>query len=106
MMIRYAAAAVASLALTLGGCADSNSPEGTYEHDSEGIITLSEGGVGTWEQEGDDEPFEFEWEEDGDAIVLSTEDGAQGEVMLDDEGNLVLPPDLISGDEDVTFERQ
>ncbi len=104
MRTRFALGFAASVMLVAGACGGTN-PEGAYEHDSEGVITLSDDGQGTWEQEGND-PFEFEWEEDGDAIVLSAEGDKLGVVTLDDEGNLVLPPDMISGDEDVTFERQ
>ena len=100
--------AVAVVLLAGGACSNDggDGAEGTYTHPEEGTITLSEGGDGTWEQEGNDEPFEFTWREDGDAIIFSSDgEEAPGEVRLED-GNLVLPPELISGDEDVTFTRR
>ena len=102
------AVAVALVSLTTLACSSdgSDGAEGTYVHAEEGTITLSEGGEGTWEQEGNDEPFEFEWEADGDTITFSSDgEEAPGKVRLED-GDLVLPPELISGDDDVTFERQ
>ena len=77
---------------------------GTYVHEEEGTITLSDGGSATWEQEGQ-EPFEFEWSQEGDAVTF-LRDGKEEGVARIEEGNLVIPPDMISGDEDVVFERQ
>lgn len=93
-------AAVAALALT--ACGGDDGAAGTYEHDEEGTITLDEDGTGNWDQGGD--PFEFEWEADGDDLTFDA-DGDEMTASIED-GNLVIPDDFISGDEDVTFERQ
>jgi hypothetical protein len=93
------------VAVLATGCGGGDGAEGTYVHPVEGTITLAEGGEATWEQEGHDEPFEFEWEQDGETIAFVIDGETAGEVRLED-GDLVLPPDLISGDEDVVFERQ
>lgn len=101
-----ASAALVAMLLVGGACSGGDDgAEGTYEHPEEGTITLSEGGKGTWEQEGDDEPFEFEWQESGETITFSSDGEKAGDVRLEG-GDLVLPPDMISGDEDVTFTRQ
>jgi ABC-type glycerol-3-phosphate transport system substrate-binding protein len=94
---------VAVLAACGGG--GGNAAAGTYVHPEEGTITLSDGGSGTWEQEGNDEPFEFEWTQEGDTVTFLLDGKDQGKARIE-EGNLVVPPDMISGDEDVTFERQ
>ena len=96
---------IASIGLMGIGCSGDEGPEGTYQHPEEGTITLTEGGEGTWEQEGDDEPFAFGWESEGDAVVFSKDDEEAGRATIAD-GDLVLPPDMISGDDDVTFDRQ
>ena len=105
----FASVLVAALGLFGAACSDADDggggAAGTYTHAEEGTIILEDGGAGTWEQEGNDEPFEFEWREDGDVIVFSSDGEDAGEVTIED-GNLVLPPDLISGDDPVTFERQ
>lgn len=100
-------AALMALLLVAGACSGGgdDGAEGTYEHPEEGTITLSDGGKGTWVQEGNDEPFEFEWQESGDTITFTSDGKEAGNVKLED-GDLVLPPDMISGDEDVTFTRQ
>ncbi len=103
---RLAPAAVVALLMIGSACSGGNDgAEGSYEHPEEGTITLSADGKGMWEQEGNDEPFEFEWEEKGDVIILSSDGEEEGEVRIED-GDLVLPPDMISGDEDVTFKRR
>ncbi|MGY1814313.1 hypothetical protein [Blastococcus sp. SYSU D00820] len=88
--------------LALAGCGDDGAA-GTYVHDVEGTITLAEDGSATWEQEGNSAAFE--WEQEGDTITFLLDGEAEGEARLED-GDLVLAPDLISGDEDVVFERQ
>lgn len=98
-------AAAVLLAAASSGCSDADGPEGTYVHDEEGTIVLDDDGSATWEQEGDNEPFEFEWTADGESIDLLIDGEVEGTARIDN-GDLVLPPDMISGDEDVTFERQ
>ena len=103
-----AATVLVALFLAGGACSDGedgeDGAEGTYVHPEEGRITLSDGGKGTWEQEGN-EVFEFEWDQDGDTITFSSDGEEAGDVRLED-GDLILPPDMISGDEEVTFTRQ
>lgn len=104
---RLAATAVGTLLILGSGCSGGGGGggvEGTYKHAEEGTITLSDGGKGTWEQEGNDKPFTFQWKKDGETITFSAE-GKDGKVRIEG-GDLVLPPDMISGDEDVTFEHQ
>lgn len=76
---------------------------GTYSHPEEGVITLSSDGTGTWKQGGDQEPFRFKWTDDGSDITLTT-DGPDVRARIVD-GDLVLPHELFSGNEDVTFKR-
>jgi len=99
---RQGAFVVAVVAALATGCGGSGA-EGTYVHDVEGTITLSDDGSGSWAQEG--HSADFEWEEDGETVTFLIDGEAQGEARLED-GDLVLPPDMISGDDDVTFERQ
>ncbi len=87
------------------GCGDDDEAPGTYVHPVEGTITLSEDGSATWEQEGNAQPFRFEWEQEGETVTFILDGEPEGDARLED-GDLVIPPDMISGDEDVVFERQ
>jgi hypothetical protein len=93
---------VSLVAVLATGCGGS-SAEGTYVHEVEGTIILSEDGAATWEQSSD--PVPFEWEQDGETLTFIFDGEAVGDARIED-GDLVLPPDMISGDEDVVFERQ
>ncbi len=84
-------------------CSSSNGAVGTYAHPEEGTIVLTSDHNGTWTQSS--EPFSFTWSENGDAITFTHEgEDAAGVKIVD--GNLVLPSDMISGDDPVTFTRQ
>ncbi len=86
----------------LSGCGGDEGAAGTYEHPEEGTIVLEDDGTGSWTQSGD--PAEFTWAQEGTSITLTTEGGSTAEVDLVD-GDLVIPPEFISGDEPVTFNR-
>jgi len=79
--------------------------EGTYVNSTEGTIILETGGNGTWTQEGNAEPFKFKWTADGDEVTFIKGESDKNITRIKD-GDLVLPPDMISGDVDVTFKRQ
>ncbi len=111
MIVRRVLLAVALIAaLVVGGvgCSDddggSGGAAGTYVHEEEGTITLSGGGQGTWEQEGNESVYEFDWSQEGDVITFD-DGGDTAEARIED-GDLVLGPDMISGDEDQTFVKQ
>lgn len=93
------------LLLLAAACGGGAGAAGTYVHPEEGTITLSEGGAAAWTQEGNPGPFEFEWSQEGDVITFIVEGAEAGAATLE-EGNLVLGPEMISGGEPVTFERQ
>ena len=94
-----------ALVVLLVGACSKTSTAGTYVHAEEGTIVVTDGGTGTWTQEGDDEPATFTWTQNGDDITFTIRDKTAGGVKLEG-GNLVIPPDMISGDDPVTFTRQ
>lgn len=94
-------AAVACVGL-FAACGGGDAAAGTYEHAEEGTIVLNEDGTGTWTQSGD--PFEFTWEQEGETVTFVTDGGEEADMSLVD-GDLVIPPEFISGDDPVTFAR-
>lgn len=98
-------AGVATLPVITMACSGSDSVQGTYVHPEEGTIILADGGDASWEQEGDEKPSTLQWTEDGQDIDFLIDGEVEGTARIED-GDLVLPPDMISGDVDITFERE
>lgn len=100
---------VIGLLLVTSACSDDDGggsdAVGTFVHAEEGTIELSDGGSGTWTQEGNDEPWEFNWSEEDGTVTITDDGGDSFDARLED-GDLVIPDEAISGDEDVTFERK
>ena len=95
--------AVVSLAVgACGGGGDDLDVEGTYVHPEEGTIVLEAGGDGTLTQEGDENAFE--WDLDGDTVVLTVGGDVVAEAAFADD-ELTFRPGDFSGDEPAVFVR-